>query len=227
MKTSRNSLIVLMSVIMLCGASTLQAQSRGRVNANENNNKSGNPGRGHDTVNDPGRDHNNEYKSQGHAKDFNSDSDRSQRNDHYRDISDNNRGKGNDRYNDLDRNKNNWNRDYPSRNVHRYNNYDSRHRYVTYNYHRHSHPAWAPAYGYRYNTRYIYYQDYNVYYDCHRDVFVIWTGRNWVMSNRIPDVMYRVDFGRARVSGVDYWDDDFDFYLQRRRPAYLTISAGW
>jgi hypothetical protein len=39
--------------------------------------------------------------------------------------------------------------------------------------------------------------------------------------------MFRVDFRRTRVTGVDYWDDDFDFYLQRRRPAYVSISAGW
>jgi hypothetical protein len=100
-------------------------------------------------------------------------------------------------------------------------------RYVTYRHHRHSHPSWAPAYGYRYNTRYIYYHDYNVYYDCHRDVFMVWTGRNWRLSAHIPDAMLRVDFHRTRVYGVNYWDDDFDFYLERRRPSYLSISAGW
>ncbi len=225
MKTRRISLNALMLVIMLCGTSNLQAQNRGRSNGNDNGNKGVNPDRGHDMGNNPGKDHNKKYKSQGTVNDFNSDGELSQSNNLYRYNSDN--GRGSDRYNDRDRNNNNWNHDYPSRKDHQYNNYDSRHHYVTYNYHRNSHPSWAPAYGYRYDTRYIYYQDYNVYYDCHRDVFVIWTGRNWVISNRIPDVMYRVDFGRTRVSGVDYWDDDFDFYLQRRRPAYLAISAGW
>lgn len=222
MKTSRNSLSALMLVIMLYGASNLQAQSRGHGNGNDNDNKGVNPGRGHHMGNSPGKDLSTEYNGQGHDRDG------SQWNNHDRDNNDHNRS--NNRYDDAnlhDRNRNNWNQDYSSRKDHRYNNYDSRHRYVTYNYHRHSHASWAPAYGYRYNTRYIYYQDYNVYYDCHRDVFVIWTGRNWVISNRIPDVMYRIDFGRTRVSGVDYWDDDFDFYLQRRRPAYLAISAGW
>lgn len=211
MKTSRNSLSALMLVMMLYGASNLLAQSRGRGNGNDNHNKGGNPGRSHDMGNIPGKDHNKEYNGHGHDRDIN---DR----------------RGNNRYGDRnhhDRYNNDWNHEYASRDDHRYNNYDSRHRYVTYNYHHHSHPSWAPAYGYRYNTRYLYYQDYNVYYDCHRDVFVIWTGRNWAISNRIPDVMYQVDFERTRVSGVDYWDDDFDFYLQRRRPAYLSISAGW
>jgi hypothetical protein len=103
----------------------------------------------------------------------------------------------------------------------------NQHRYVTYRHHRHSHPSWAPAYGYRYNTRYIYYQDHDVYYDCHRDVFLVWTGRSWRVSSRIPDALLRVDFRSARVYGVNYWDDDIDFYLQRRRPSYLSISAGW
>ena len=222
MKTSRNSLGVLMLVIMLCGASNLNAQSGGRGNRNDNDNKSGNPGRGHDRRNNPGSGNNKEYNGREQDQYL------SQWNNHDRYDNAHRRGINSDEdRNHHDRNQSNWNRDYPSRNDHRYKGYDNHHRYVTYNYHRHSHPSWAPAYGHRYNTRYIYYQDYNVYYDCHRDVFVIWTGRNWVISNRIPDVMYRVDFGRTRVSGVDYWDDDFDFYLQRRRPAYLSISAGW
>lgn len=222
MKTSRNSLSALMLVIMLCGASNLQAQSRGRGNGNGSDNKDVNSGQENSMRNNPERDRNKEYNGRV------GESDLSQWNDHNRDNS--NHGRGNGRYDDRDhhdKNKSTWNRDYPSRNGHRYDRYDNRHRYVTYNYHRHDRPSWAPAYGYRYNTRYIYYEDYNVYYDCHRDVFVVWTGRNWVISNRIPDAMFRVDFRRTRVAGVDYWDDDFDFYLQRRRPAYVSISAGW
>jgi hypothetical protein len=63
-----------------------------------------------------------------------------------------------------------------------------------------------------------------VYYDCHRDLFIIWTGRNWMVSSRVPDFMGRIDFGRTNVRGVDYWDDDFDFYLSRRQPTYLSIE---
>lgn len=100
-------------------------------------------------------------------------------------------------------------------------------RYVTYRHHRSGPPAWAPAYGYRYNTRYIYYRDYNVYYDCHRDVFITWTGRNWAFTTRIPDAMCHVDFRTATVAGIDYWHDDFDFYLDRKRPAYVRIQASF
>jgi hypothetical protein len=100
-------------------------------------------------------------------------------------------------------------------------------RYVTYNHHHRNHPSWAPLYGHRYNTRYIYYRDYNVYYDCHRDMFITWTGRRWVVSAFIPAVMVRVDFNRARVSGVDYWNDDFNFYLARQAPRYVSIQVSF
>ena len=227
MKTSKNSLGVFMLVIMLCGASCLLAQRRGSDDGNANNTRNGNPGQGRDMRNNPERDYKKENNGEGHGRDY-SERDRSQWNNHDRDKNDHRIGNdwNNDR-NHHERNNTNWNRDYPTRNDHWYSSDNIRHRYITYDYHRHSHPSWAPAYGYRYNTRYIYYQDYNVYYDCHRDVFVIWTGRNWVISNRVPDVMYGIDFRRTHVSGVDYWDDDFDFYLQRRRPAYISISTAW
>ena len=207
MKTIKNSLAVLMVTILLGVATTdLQAQGKGRGNGNNN------PGRGHNKENNRGKGHYKDYnKGNGYDNDYD-------------------RGSGRDQqYYDRDRNDHhgNGNYNYPSRDNHHYQRYDDHHRYVAYRHHRHGHPSWAPAYGYRYNTRYIYYQDYNVYYDCHRDLFVVWTGRNWVVSTQTPDVMFRVDFGRARVSGVDYWDDDFDFYLQRRRPAYLSITAAW
>ncbi|MDZ7648173.1 MAG: hypothetical protein U5K54_13870 [Cytophagales bacterium] len=91
------------------------------------------------------------------------------------------RGRGNDTYHESRRedNKRETYHHQPMRYKYQYWN-DHRTRRITYNYHRHNRPVWAPVYGYRYNTRYIYYRDYNLYYDCHRNVFVVWTGRNWV-----------------------------------------------
>lgn len=142
-------------------------------------------------------------------------------------------GKGHDKdrdYRDDDRDR--YDRDDRDRDHHYYSSRHDHHdnyrdRHVTYHHHRNGPPSWAPAYGYRYNTRYMYYRDYNVYYDCHRNVFITWTGRNWMISTRVPDVMCHVDFRRAVVTGVDYWDDDFDFYLERRRPLYVSIHASW
>ena len=150
---------------------------------------------------------------------------------------DNERGKkehrlGKDRNKDWDHDKHHRSRDYSYDHRNSLNYYASRKdgrnyqgRYTTYSYRRHY--KWAPVYGHRYNTRYIYYRDYNVYYDCYNDVFVSWTGRNWIVTSRIPASIRYVDFRRTAVVGVDYWDDDFNFYLARRRPAYISISASF
>lgn len=155
---------------------------------------------------------------------------------------DNNPGRGHDKHIDQDRGRDkergdhdkddhreyrDSDRDYDHDRYSHHDSYNYRDHYVTYRHHRHGPPSWAPAYGYRYNTRYIYYRDYNVYYDCHRDIFITWTGRNWVISTRIPDVICHADFGSTCVMGVDYWGDDFDYYLGRKRPVYLNIQATW
>ena len=134
---------------------------------------------------------------------------------------------GNDTHHENKRNENQREayQHQPMRYKYQYWN-DHRTRRVTYNYYRYNRPLWAPVYGNRYNTRYIYYRDYNLYYDCYRNAFVVWTGRNWVVTSRAPDFMYQVNFADARIQGVDYWEDDFDFYLQNKRPGYSSIYAG-
>jgi hypothetical protein len=236
MKTVRNSLSVWMLTILLSGvASNLLAQGRGNERRREN------PERDTKTENRSDRDRADRSRPEnnGQSKDWNRDHDRDGSRDH-------NRGNDRDRDNDRDHNRDNDKRDYDyGRDRDHHRNYDhgrDRHsrdyytsrnskyyhhgRYITYH-HRHARHRWAPVYGYRYNTRYIYYRDYNLYYDCYRDVFVTWNGRFWVVTAVVPDVICHIDFGRASVVGVDYWDDDFDFYLTRRRPAYISIRAGW
>lgn len=202
MKTVSSFLMMGMVMLVLSGATNaLQAQGRGNGKGHPGRGNSGDhhPGRGHDKGDHPG-------KGRGHDKHDDRDYDRDYRGDHRRDYA----------YHDHGRDSR---RDY--------SRHDYRKRYVTYSHHRHGPPSWAPAYGYRYNTRYIYYRDYNVYYDCHRDVFLTWSGRHWMITTRVPDVICHVDFRRAVVVGVDYWDDDFDFYLERRRPSFISISASW
>jgi hypothetical protein len=64
--------------------------------------------------------------------------------------------------------------------------------------------------------RYIYYRDYNVYYDCHRSVYIVFSGRNWTISTSVPVSMARVDIDRADRWDVDYEDDDLPEFLTRR-----------
>jgi len=92
--------------------------------------------------------------------------------------------------------------------------------------HRHGPPSWAPAHGYRAKKRYVYYQDYDVYYDCHSRAFISYSGRNWVVSYEVPSCMRRCDFDRLTYVDVDYYADDLPRYIERRRPSVLvSVSA--
>jgi hypothetical protein len=73
--------------------------------------------------------------------------------------------------------------------------------------------------------RYVYYADYNVYFDFHRQVYITLSGRNWMISSSIPVPMQRVDIRRASYREVQYYDDDFVAYLGHGRPMYGKAYA--
>lgn len=109
-----------------------------------------------------------------------------------------------------------------------------RHKYSRHGHHHADrHVAYRRAYGhhhapvvvkhYHERPRYIYYRDYDVYYDHHRDVYISWSGRNWSVSANLPVVLHRVDRAHAVRMEVDYERDDFAVYLQSNRPAYRRI----
>jgi hypothetical protein len=66
--------------------------------------------------------------------------------------------------------------------------------------------------------RYVYYRDYDVYYDCDRKVYITFGGRNWSVSTEVPIRMYYVDRNTVASVNVDYYNDDFTHYLDTRRP---------
>lgn len=71
--------------------------------------------------------------------------------------------------------------------------------------------------------RYIYYDDYNTYYDLSRNVYVTWSGRGWTISSALPAHLHHVDLRRAVVHEVNYYDDDFVVYLENGRPVYGNV----
>ncbi|RAW03241.1 hypothetical protein [Pseudochryseolinea flava] len=77
--------------------------------------------------------------------------------------------------------------------------------------HHHHHHAY-------HEPRYVYYRDYDVYYDNTRRVYISFSGRNWSVSTEIPVRMYYADRGTIVSTNVDYYDDDFAGYLDNRRP---------
>jgi hypothetical protein len=74
--------------------------------------------------------------------------------------------------------------------------------------------------------RYIYYRDYDVYYDCNRSVYISYSGRSWTMSASLPLIMRNVNIRAASRFEVDYWDDNLPVYLERRRPTCDRIYIG-
>jgi len=90
--------------------------------------------------------------------------------------------------------------------------HDHHHHVPTYRRVVHHHHHYRPV-------RYVYYRDYNVYYDCDRSVYISYSGRSWTVSTGIPVTMHHIDMGRAtRVDVDEYYDDDFAGYLDRSRP---------
>ena len=79
---------------------------------------------------------------------------------------------------------------------------------------------------YQTRPRYIYYEDYDVYYDMHQSVYISWSGRNWSVSASLPVALHHVDRRRAVRMEVDYYEDDFTAYLASGRPAYRRVYTG-
>jgi hypothetical protein len=75
------------------------------------------------------------------------------------------------------------------------------------------------------HPRYVYYRDYDVYYDNHRHVYITFSGRNWSISTGIPVHMRHVDVHHAGYAEVQYYDDDFVTYLDRGQPIYGRFYA--
>lgn len=124
---------------------------------------------------------------------------------------------------------------------HRKDHHSSRHgKYndrCSYDYDQHYHHNGSRDYEYRrapvervvYHRapRYVYYRDYDIYYDSHRSVYISFSGRNWMATASLPVVMQRVNIESAVRMDVDYYEDNFLQYLERRRPSYINIQAGW
>ncbi|HEX5171274.1 MAG TPA: hypothetical protein VFW11_18990 [Cyclobacteriaceae bacterium] len=65
------------------------------------------------------------------------------------------------------------------------------------------------------NTRYVYFRDYNVYYDYKRHVYMTLSGRNWLLTSDIPLVMRSVEPHRIVYVNADYAGDDLFNYHAR------------
>ncbi len=69
-------------------------------------------------------------------------------------------------------------------------------------------PPWAPAKGYRAKTRYVYFKDYDVYYDHNKGVYITLSGKNWSVSTKLPAILSRVDLITAVKVDLDFDGDE-------------------
>jgi hypothetical protein len=134
----------------------------------------------------------------------------------------------NNQHSDHDRNKghhgNGNHESYSHDNKWNYQDRNHGHREVRHHHHNH-----RPVMLHRHvsRPRYIYFKDYDVYYDNYRNVYIAYSGRSWSVSASTPYAMRNVNVRGARSFEVDYHDDDFPTYLQRRRPACGQEYRGW
>ena len=206
MKKASYFLSLAVILITLGGNYSATAQGRGhkyghdkRNNGQNDNRDRGNRGDNDDRGNGWDKKDNDRHDRDGHGK-----WDRGDNGNHY------GHRKGDNRW-DYDRRRdNNWER----RNVRHYHHTHDRycgHTVVVHNYSR---------------PRYIYYRDYDVYYDCHRSVYISYSGRSWTVSTALPIMMRNVNIRAANRFEVDYWDDNLPVYLERRRPACDRVYYG-
>lgn len=59
-------------------------------------------------------------------------------------------------------------------------------------------PVWAPAHGYRAQTRHVYFPKYNMYYDIQRGVYISVNNGRWSASLDLPIRLGNVNFRSAR-----------------------------
>jgi hypothetical protein len=215
MKKVSYFLSLAMIVIGLSGNYSVSAQGRGHKNGHDRNNNgqrdNGNRDRGNDRKENDndngGNDHDKNDHDRGRHNDGrgNANSDRGNNGNHY------GHRKGDNRW-DYDNNHrdHNWERRTVNHYYHTHDRYCG-HTVVVHNYAR---------------PRYIYYRDYDVYYDCNRSVYISYSGRSWTVSAALPFPMRHINVRSANRFEVDYWDDNLQVYLERRRPTCDRIYVG-
>ncbi len=81
-------------------------------------------------------------------------------------------------------------------------------------------PPWAPAHGYRAKTRYVYFNEYNVYYDHDRGVYISLSGNNWQVTAKLPSILSSVDLNAAVKIDLDFSGDDPQKYNKDHRSKF-------
>jgi len=147
---------------------------------------------------------------------------RSQDNNQKRDHKDNHDANSRDRYSYYEQAR----RDHGDRNNHRDKHHQKKE--VRHVHHHDRYCDHRPVVVHHHKKpRYIYYRDYDVYYDCQKSVYIAYSGRSWSVTTAVPTGMRHMNVRSVKSYEVDYYDDDFPRYLERRRPSYGQVYTGW
>ncbi len=87
-------------------------------------------------------------------------------------------------------------------------------------------PSWAPAHGYRSNTRHIYFPDQNVYYDVQKSLYISFSGDNWQVSANLPSIFSGVDLSIAVKVELDLSTDSPQKYNSDHKVKYKGKGNG-
>ena len=87
-------------------------------------------------------------------------------------------------------------------------------------------PSWAPAHGYRAETRHIYFPDQNIFYDVQKSIYISLSGDNWQVSASIPSVFSGVDLSVAVKVELDLSTDTPQKYNSDHKVKYKGKGKG-
>ena len=85
-------------------------------------------------------------------------------------------------------------------------------------------PAWAPAHGYRDNTRHIYFPEQNVYFDLQKSVYISLSGANWQVSVNVPSILSGIDLSIVAQVELDLSTDTPQQYNSDHKAKYKGKS---
>lgn len=81
-------------------------------------------------------------------------------------------------------------------------------------------PPWAPAHGYRSKTRYVYFKDYNIYYDNQRGIYIYLRKGEWEFSASIPKSVKIGDLEAAVKIDIDLSTDHPEKFWEEHKKKY-------
>lgn len=86
----------------------------------------------------------------------------------------------------------------------------------------HGPPSWAPAHGYRADTRHVYFPDQNMYFDVQRNNYIYFHDGKWQVSVKLPSLYVGVDLGRAAKIELNLNTDSPQRYNEEHKTKYKS-----